>query len=235
MTSSVRLINKKRLFWGCQSILNMQANIIIFIWSKKVQNRKWWRADRLSFSSVMRFERYTILVEMDLKFSIFPELLQHCLLLTIIDIEPFNWFEFFEHVRFNFYRREDGFWNKIKSVSFTLIQFWRKQLEYPNRVKRSLVKQVKVWKRPYHSPESFWFVGKAQIVSYQKVQYRWSCENLCENQHIQIQKDLGLHRYHRPRHEHRKLHHHRCQNFWYIFRRLRTLGFHRHSWNLIQN
>ena len=86
-------------------ILNIQANIIIFIRSIKVQNWKWWRADRHRFSFVMRFESYAILVEMHLKFSLFLELLQNCLLLTIIDIEPLNWFEFFEHIRSYFYRR----------------------------------------------------------------------------------------------------------------------------------
>ena len=57
----------------------------------------------------MRFERYAILVEIDLKFSLFLELLQNCLFLTIIDIEPLNCFEFFEHARFYFNRRYDGF------------------------------------------------------------------------------------------------------------------------------
>ena len=95
-------------FW----ILNIQALIVTFIRSIKVQNWKWWRADRHCFSSVMRFESDAILVEMHLKFSLFFELLQNRPLLTIIDIEPMNWLEFFKHIRFYFYCRQDWFWNK---------------------------------------------------------------------------------------------------------------------------
>ena len=92
-------------------ILNIQATIIIFIRSIKVQNWKWWCADRHRFSFVIRFESYAILVEMHLKFSLFLELLQNCLLLTIIYIEPLNWLEFFKLIRFYFYCRQDWFWN----------------------------------------------------------------------------------------------------------------------------
>ena len=59
----------------------------------------------------MRFERYAILVEIDLKFSFFfLELLQNCLLL-IVDIESLNGFDIFKHFRSYFYFRKVGFLN----------------------------------------------------------------------------------------------------------------------------
>ena len=109
---------------------------------------------------------------------------------------------------------------------------WRLHDEVPlNRVKGSLAKQVKIWKWSHRSTESFWHVGRVQLAFYQKVEYHWSFSRTpCENQHIQIQRNLGLHRYHHPHHEYREPHHYRCQSLcdsWFpLGHLLHWLRFH---------
>ena len=93
----------------------MQATIIIFMTSIKVQDWKWWCSDDVIYS-VIRLECYSIFIDMNLKFSLFLELLQNCSLFMFSEIKPLNGFEFFEHIRFCFYCSQDWFWSWIKSV-----------------------------------------------------------------------------------------------------------------------
>ena len=94
-------------------LFNWFTNVHFIIESIKVQYRIWWCSYWHDFSTIFIFKGNSIFVKMNLKFSFFPELLQDCFLLTIVDIEPFNRFEFFENFRFDFYRRYYWFWNAI--------------------------------------------------------------------------------------------------------------------------